>query len=110
MVQHIAPQCIRTVQHTEHFGEYRLSKSWHGSGGGFFIVFSPYIFATFFLSWGIAGTLIAGPIIDVMIASGAPEVLSYRVSFMAAAVMTSVGILIMAGLVFYTRRKRLAIG
>ena len=66
--------------------------------------------ATFFLSWGIAGTLVAGPIIDVMIASGAPEVLSYRVSFMAAAAMTSVGILIMIGLVFYTRKKRLMIG
>ena len=66
--------------------------------------------ATFFLSWGIAGTLVAGPIIDMMIASGAPEVLSYRVSFMAASAMTSVGILIMTRLVFYTRKKRLMIG
>ena len=50
--------------------------------------------ATFFLSWGIAGTLIVGPLIDMLIAFGYAEVFSYQMAFVVAAVMTSIGILI----------------
>jgi MFS family permease len=49
---------------------------------------------TFFLSWGLAGTLISGPLIDVLIINGFREVLSYQVSFIVAAIVTGVGLLI----------------
>ncbi len=47
--------------------------------------------ATFFLSWGLAGTFIAGPLIDGCIAAGAPETTAYRAAFAAAGVMTAAG-------------------
>jgi MFS family permease len=61
--------------------------------------------ATFFLSWGIAATLVAGPIIDTMLVYGASEVFAYRMSFVAAAAITLTGILIMIGLTIYSKRK-----
>ncbi len=52
--------------------------------------------ATFMLSFGIAGTLITGPISDYMIYSiGTTDLQAYRVAFMAAI------IIVMVGLVFY---------
>jgi hypothetical protein len=56
--------------------------------------------ATIFLSWGLAGTFIAGPLIDLLIANGADEAFSYRMSFLAAALITSIG-LILHGVLFY---------
>lgn len=50
--------------------------------------------ATFFLSWGLAGTFIAGPIIDWLIVSGAGESFAYRVSFSIAALITVIGFVI----------------
>lgn len=47
--------------------------------------------ATFFLSWGLAGTFIAGPIIDGCMRAGIAEPAAYRASFAAAAVITAVG-------------------
>jgi MFS family permease len=47
--------------------------------------------ATFFLSWGLAGTFISGPVIDGCMALGVPEVSAYQAAFMAAAVVTAVG-------------------
>jgi len=47
--------------------------------------------ATFFLSWGLAGTFIAGPIIDWLVVSGAGESYAYRVSFLIAAAITVIG-------------------
>jgi MFS family permease len=47
--------------------------------------------ATFFLSWGLAGTFIAGPAIDWLIISGARESFAYRVSFCLAALITVIG-------------------
>ncbi len=47
--------------------------------------------ATFFLSWGMAGTLIAGPVTDFLISQGRAEVLAYKVSFLVAAGITLVG-------------------
>ena len=48
--------------------------------------------ATRFLSWGIPATFITGPLIDLMIKFGFPQVYSYRLSFLVAAVTVSVGI------------------
>jgi MFS family permease len=53
--------------------------------------------ATMFLSWGLAGTLIAGPIVDLLIRSGAGQAFSYRMAFLAGAVMVTVGIMVFAG-------------
>jgi MFS family permease len=50
--------------------------------------------ATYFLSWGIAGTFIAGPITDMLMVYGASEVFSYQMAFVAAAVMTLIGFII----------------
>jgi len=50
--------------------------------------------ATYFLSWGIAGTFIAGPITDILLGYGASEVFSYQMAFVAAAVMALIGFVI----------------
>jgi MFS family permease len=59
--------------------------------------------ATFFLSWGVAGTLIAGPIVDLLMRAGTSQVLAYRISFLSSAVLVVIGILI---LIFADRMKR----
>jgi MFS family permease len=51
--------------------------------------------ATFFLSWGVGGTLITGPIVDLLIRSGATQVFSYKVSFMSAAALVLIGIVVL---------------
>jgi UMF1 family MFS transporter len=51
--------------------------------------------ATFFLSWGLAGTLIFGPIVDLLIGSGATEVFSYRTSFAASALLVLAGMAVL---------------
>lgn len=56
--------------------------------------------ATFFLSWGLAATGIAGPIIDAMLHLGYPEVLAYRMAFGSALILTGIG-LGMLGVLFY---------
>jgi len=48
--------------------------------------------ATFFLSWGLAGTFIAGPIVDIMIQGGNTESAAYQLSFWVAAGITLVGL------------------
>lgn len=57
--------------------------------------------ATFFLSWGMAGTLIAGPVADILMARGAADNFAYRMSFVSAAVLTLVGLLIHIYLIYY---------
>ncbi len=52
--------------------------------------------ATFFLSWGTAGTLVTGPIVDLLVRSGSTEAYAYRVSFYAAAALVIVGIAVLA--------------
>jgi MFS family permease len=59
--------------------------------------------ATFFLSWGVAGTLIAGPIIDLLTRAGASQVFAYRISFLSSAVLVVIGVII---LFFADRMKR----
>ena len=51
--------------------------------------------ATFFLSWGIAGTCITGPITDLLIAAGRSQVVAYRASFNTAAGITLSGIVLL---------------
>jgi len=68
--------------------------------GRFFGIFN----ATFFLSWGLAGTLIVGPAADLLMIRGIPEVLSYRISFVLAAGVTFLGLVLM---IFLISSKRL---
>lgn len=56
--------------------------------------------ATYFLSWGISGTFITGPITDILLACGASEVFSYQMAFVSSAVMTLVGFFIQGFLLF----------
>ena len=51
--------------------------------------------ATFFLSWGVAGTLIAGPIVDMLIRAGSSQVFAYRISFLSSAVLVVIGAIIL---------------
>jgi len=62
----------------------------------FFAIFN----ATYFLSWGIPGTFIAGPITDLLLAHRASEVFSYQMAFVSAAIMTLIGFFIQGFLVF----------
>jgi MFS family permease len=47
--------------------------------------------ATYFLSWGLAGTLIAGPLVDLLIGSGRDTASAYRLSYLAASGLTLAG-------------------
>ena len=51
--------------------------------------------ASFFLSWGIAATLITGPIADYMISIGLTNANAYRVSFLVASFIVSLGIVLL---------------
>jgi MFS family permease len=62
--------------------------------------------ATFFLSFGLAGTVIAGPIIDGLIAADYPQSRAYQVSFAAAAGLTFIGLLVQTALVLYLKRRQ----
>jgi len=66
--------------------------------------------ATYHLSWGVAGTVIAGPIVDCLTRIGWGEVAAYQASFGAAAGITGTGLVIMCYVVFrmypeYRRRN-----
>jgi len=61
--------------------------------------------ATFFLSFGMAGTLIAGPIVDGLIAAGYAQPLAYRFSFAAGAALTLIGLVIQAVLIGYLKKQ-----
>lgn len=56
--------------------------------------------ATIFLSWGLGATFIAGPLADALVAGGSSEVFAYRMTFVSAAVITSIGLAIQARLVW----------
>jgi MFS family permease len=60
---------------------------------------------TFFLSFGMAGTLIAGPIVDGMIAAGYAQPWAYRLSFAAGAALTVIGLVGQAVLIWYLRKR-----
>jgi MFS family permease len=56
--------------------------------------------ATFFLSWGLAGTLIAGPLVDYLLQQGIAAGAAYRWAYGAAVVITLAGVALLAILVF----------
>jgi MFS family permease len=60
--------------------------------------------ATFFLSWGLAGTVIAGPVADLLISSGSSQVFAYQMSFLSAAGITLVGFFLLGGLITHQRK------
>jgi MFS family permease len=49
---------------------------------------------TFFLSWGSAGTLISGPLIDYLINQGKSDIFAYQVSFLIGALLCLIGVAI----------------
>ena len=53
---------------------------------------------TFFLSWGLAGTLISGPIIDFLIKEGKSEVFAYQMGFLIGALLCLIGLFIFIAL------------
>ena len=59
---------------------------------------------TFFLSFGLGGTLIAGPLVDGLISAGHPQSWAYQMSFAAAAGLTTVGLFIQAALFYYLKK------
>ena len=59
-----------------------------------------YFNATLFLSWGVAGTLIAGPVVDIMEFMGFASVMAYRAAYLSALIMTGAGLGIQLVLVF----------
>ncbi len=61
--------------------------------------------ATFFVSWALAGTLVTGPITDILITSGAVEEFAYRIAFASAGAMTLIGLFIHGLLVFNLKPK-----
>ncbi len=56
--------------------------------------------ATYFLSWGLAGTLIAGPLVDFLIGAGRPPVSAYRIAYLAAFSLTLSGAILLGLLIF----------
>lgn len=62
--------------------------------------------ATFFLSWGLPGTLLTGPLVDVLITAGVAEPIAYRQAFGAAAVLTFTGMVIQTALFFGKKKRR----
>jgi MFS family permease len=64
-----------------------------------------YYNTTFFLSWGIAATLIAGPIADILISQGVSNANAYRGSFIAAIVIVLIGIVFLVVSFRYTHRN-----
>jgi PPP family 3-phenylpropionic acid transporter len=67
-----------------------------------------YYNATFFLSWGIAATLVAGPVADFLIAGGLSDADAYRGSFIAALVLLAVGIVVLLLSFRYTKKNQLS--
>ncbi len=59
-----------------------------------------YFNATLFLSWGVAGTLIAGPVVDLMQMAGAADIVAYKGAYVSALILTSIGLAIQVFLVF----------
>ncbi|MFX1296725.1 MAG: MFS transporter [Promethearchaeota archaeon] len=62
---------------------------------------------TFFLSWGLACTIISGPLIDFLINAGKSDLFAYQVAFLVGAVLCLAGLLIFTILeIWLTLKKR----
>ena len=62
--------------------------------------------STMFLSWGLAGTVVAGPLIDLLVTQGAEELFAYRMAFVASASITSIGLGILVSLLIKMAKYR----
>jgi MFS family permease len=49
---------------------------------------------TFFLSWGLASTIISGPLIDFLILEGKSDFFAYQMAFLVGIIICLVGVLI----------------
>ena len=56
--------------------------------------------ATYFLSWGLAGTLIAGPLVDLLIGAGSDPGRAYRISYLTAFGLTLSGAILLTFLIW----------
>lgn len=63
-----------------------------------------YYNSTFFLSWGVASTLISAPIADLIIKSGRSDIDGYKGSFISSIVLLFIGIFIF--FIFLRKLKR----
>ncbi len=70
--------------------------------GTYFAMFN----ATFFLSWGVGSTLIAGPLTDCLISAGHSEAFAYMASFNACGMMTLTGVLVLFLLYYMEGRQK----
>lgn len=61
---------------------------------------------TFFLSWGLAGTLISGPLIDFLLNVGVNEVNAYQSAFFVGALLTIIGLTVFISLEIWIRRQQ----
>jgi MFS family permease len=61
--------------------------------------------ATLFLSWGVSGTLIAGPIVDIMLHNGINPVIAYRAAYIAGLAMVIIGLFTLSIIVFVLMPK-----
>jgi MFS family permease len=61
--------------------------------------------ATLFLSWGVAGTLISGPIVDLLFHAGIRQADAYRAAYLSGLVMVFIGLFIQVFLVFILMPK-----
>ena len=60
---------------------------------------------TFFLSWGLACTIISGPLVDILIISGFEEVISYQAAFIVGALITGIGLFLLVGLEIWLKPR-----
>jgi MFS family permease len=61
--------------------------------------------ATYFLSWGIGGTLVIGPLIDALMYFGTSELFAYRMGFLTAMAITTVGAALLCYLIFGVMKR-----
>ncbi|MFW9783181.1 MAG: MFS transporter [Candidatus Heimdallarchaeota archaeon] len=60
---------------------------------------------TFFLSWGLASTLISGPLINILILYGKSEIFAYQMAFFIGALLCFIGLVIFLFLEVWIRDK-----
>jgi MFS family permease len=61
--------------------------------------------ATFFLSWGLSGTFISGPITDLLILGGTDEILAFKATFLVSTLITLIGLIILTLLLIWIRTQ-----
>ena len=62
---------------------------------------------TFFLSWGLASTLISGPLINILINEGKSEVFAYQCAFLVGAVLCIIGLVLFIILELWLKTQRI---